>query len=267
MLKEKKYFLFDIDGTLAVDATLYVGSKALIDYIESIGGKAFYITNNSFKSRKDYIEKFKKWGIQTEESQFMTASYATCEYLKQYYRDKKLFVLGTPSFVEEVRECGLTVTEQVEEDVACVVVGFDRTLTYEKIEAVCELLLHPEIDYIGTNPDYRCPTAFGFVPDCGGICEMLKVTVDREPYYVGKPNKDIVSMCMEQVGAKKEEVLVVGDRLYTDIACGRNAGVETALVYTGEAKEDDLQETPYMPDYTFENIRKLYDDFVESRQE
>lgn len=265
MLKEKKYFLFDIDGTLAVDDTLYDGSKELIDHIEAIGGRAFYITNNSVKSRKDYREKFRKWGIETEESQFMTASYATCEYLKRHYADKKLFVLGTPSFVEEVRECGLQVTEQAETDVDCVVVGFDRTLTYEKTEMACELLFHPEVDYVGTNPDYRCPTAFGFVPDCGGICEMLKVTVDREPYYVGKPNKDIVSMCMEQVDARKEEVLVVGDRLYTDIACGRNAGVETALVYTGEAKASDLLDTPHMPDYTFENIRELYNAFRQAR--
>ncbi len=265
MLKEKKYFLFDIDGTLAVDDTLYDGSKELIDHIEAIGGRAFYITNNSVKSRKDYREKFRKWGIETEESQFMTASYATCEYLKRHYADKKLFVLGTPSFVEEVRECGLQVTEQAETDVSCVVVGFDRTLTYEKTEMACELLFRPEVDYVGTNPDYRCPTAFGFVPDCGGICEMLKVTVDREPYYVGKPNKDIVSMCMEQVDARKEEVLVVGDRLYTDIACGRNAGVETALVYTGEAKASDLLDTPHMPDYTFENIRELYNAFRQAR--
>lgn len=265
MLKEKKYFLFDIDGTLAVDDTLYDGSKELIDHIEAIGGRAFYITNNSVKSRKDYREKFRKWGIETEESQFMTASYATCEYLKRHYADKKLFVLGTPSFVEEVRECGLQVTEQAETDVSCVVVGFDRTLTYEKTEMACELLFRPEVDYVGTNPDYRCPTAFGFVPDCGGFCEMLKVTVDREPYYVGKPNKDIVSMCMEQVDARKEEVLVVGDRLYTDIACGRNAGVETALVYTGEAKASDLLDTLHMPDYTFENIRELYNAFRQAR--
>ncbi len=265
MLKGKKYFLFDIDGTLAVDDTLYDGSKELIEYITAIGGRAFYITNNSVKSRKDYIEKFKKWGIETGEDQFMTASYAACKYLKQHYSGKKLFVMGTPSFAKEVRECGLTVTEQAEKDVDCVVVGFDRTLTYEKIENACELLLRPDVDYIGTNPDYRCPTAFGFVPDCGGICEMLKVTVDREPYYVGKPNKEIVSMCMEQVHAEKEEVLVVGDRLYTDIACGINAGVETALVYTGEAKESDLQNTMYMPDYTFENIRKLYDSFRKGR--
>lgn len=261
MLKDKKYFLFDIDGTLAVDDTLFDGSRELIEYIEAIGGRAFYITNNSMKSRKDYIEKFRRWDIATEESQFVTASYATCCYLKEHYAGKKLYVMGTPSFEEEVRSFGFEITDKPQKDVACVVIGFDRTLSYEKVEAACELLFSPEIDYVGTNPDYRCPTSYGFMPDCGGICNMLNVTVDREPYYVGKPNKDIVTMCMEQVQAKKEEVLVVGDRLYTDIACGINAGVETALVYTGEAQKEDLKDTPYKPDYTFSDVRELYEAF------
>ena len=137
MLKEKKYFLFDIDGTIAIDDILYEGSRELLAYIDSIGGRSFYITNNSTKSRKDYVYKFKKWGIDTVEAQFMTASYAACRYLKKYYSGRKLFVLGTPSFEEELRDYGLIVTKKAEKDVSCVVAGFDRTLSYEKIEAAC----------------------------------------------------------------------------------------------------------------------------------
>lgn len=96
---------------------------------------------------------------------------------------------------------------------------------------------------------------------------MLKVTTGRTPVYVGKPNERIVAICMEQAGASPEEVLVIGDRLYTDIACGIRAGVETALVYTGEAGPDDLKDTEFMPDYTFENIRELYEAFRAGRQE
>ena len=106
-LESKKYFLFDIDGTLAIDDTIYDGSRELLDYIESIGGRAFYITNNSVKSRKDYIEKFKKWNISAVENQFVTASYATCKYLKEHYEDKKLLVVGTPSFEDELKSFGL----------------------------------------------------------------------------------------------------------------------------------------------------------------
>ena len=259
MLKNKKYFLFDIDGTLAVDETLYEGSYELIQYIETIGGRAFYITNNSVKSRKDYMEKFARWGISTDEDQFMTASYATACYLKDYYSDKKLFVVGTPSFVEELKTFGLHVTEDEMNNIDCVVIGFDRTLDYQKVEKACELLTNPKIDYIGTNPDLRCPTAFGFIPDCGAICNLISAAVDRTPYYVGKPNKEIVKMCMRQVDASDEEVIVVGDRFYTDIACGINAGFETAVVFSGEAKEADLLTTQYRPDYSFQDILAFYE--------
>lgn len=268
MLQLKTIFLFDIDGTIAVDTTLYKGAKEFIDYIEMTGGQAFYITNNSTKSRKDYVEKFKKWGIHTRVEQFITASYATCLYLKKYYATKKIFVLGTPSFVEELKECGLCVTEEVEESVACVVIGYDATLTYEKVQNACELLFENDIDYIGTNPDYRCPTSFGFVPDCGGICEMLNVTVGRRPYYVGKPNSEIVDLCLQEAHGKKEETLVVGDRLYTDIACGINAGVDTAVVLTGEATRESVEEEQqYVPTYCYENILELYESILTSRAE
>ncbi len=259
MLQDKRYFLFDIDGTLSVDDTLYEGSYDLIKYIKKINGRAFYITNNSVKSRKDYVEKFARWGIETDEDQFMTASYATCCYLKEYYNDKKLFVVATPSFIEELQSFGLHVTEEDTKDIDGVLVGFDRTLNYQKIEKACKLLADTSVEYIATNPDLRCPTAFGFVPDCGAICNMISSAVDREPYYVGKPNREIVDMCMKQVDAKKEEVIVVGDRLYTDIACGINAGVDTAVVFTGEAQEKDICDTIYPPTYHFQTILEFFE--------
>lgn len=267
MLAEKKYFLFDIDGTLAVDDTLYDGSRELIDYIGAIGGQAFYITNNSTKSRKSYVEKFARWEIKTSESQFMTASYATCLYLKEHYSKSKIFVLGTPSFLEEIKSFGLEATERADPDVNCVVAGFDSTLKYEKVEAACELLFRQDVDFIGTNPDLRCPTAFGFVPDCGGICAMLNAATGRTPRYIGKPDARIVTLCTRQVQADPKEVLVVGDRFYTDIACGINAGVETALVYTGEARPEDLPDAKFKPDYTFENIKKLYEELKKYKGE
>lgn len=258
MLTEKRIFLFDIDGTLAVDKTLYRGTKDMLHYIDSIGGHAFYITNNSTKSRTDYCLKFKEWGIAAAAEQFVTASYATALYLKEQYGRQKLFALGTRSFIEELRGQGLRITEEAEADVACVVVGFDLELNYSKAAKACELLFRPEVEYVATNPDYRCPAEFGFIPDCGAICEMLRVTTDRLPHYVGKPNAQIAAMCLAAADGGKEESLVVGDRLYTDIACGINSGIETALVLTGEAKRADLEQTAYPPDYVFETIYDLY---------
>lgn len=262
MLKDKKLFLLDIDGTIALDTTLIDGTLDFMNHVLSIGGKYIFITNNSTKSIDDYVIKFEKLGIKVDETSFVTSSYATALYLKETYKDDKIFVLGTKSFVHELKKFGVNVTEKQDEDIVCVVVGFDNELEYKKIENICELLLTRDIDYIATNPDLVCPTTFGFVPDCGAICEMIGHAVKREPLYIGKPNKKIVEMCLKQTGFTKEQTLVIGDRLYTDIACGINGGVDTCVVFTGEAKQEDLENTEFKPTYSFDTIKELYEEIA-----
>ncbi|OOM79866.1 HAD-IIA family hydrolase [Clostridium sp. BL-8] len=258
MLKDKKLFLLDIDGTIALDTTLIDGTLDFMNHVLSIGGKYIFITNNSTTSIQDYITKFKKFEIKVDKTSFVTSSYATALYLRETYRDKKIFVLGTASFIQELRSFDINVTEEQEEDIVCAVVGFDNELNYRKIENICELLLTRDIDYVATNPDFVCPTRFGFVPDCGSICQMIGNAVKREPLYIGKPNKAIVEMCLKQTGFTKDETLVIGDRLYTDIACGINGGVDTAVLFTGEATKEDLVDTEFKPTYSFETIKDLY---------
>lgn len=258
MLKDKKLFLLDIDGTIALDTTLIDGTLDFMNHVLKMGGKYIFITNNSTKSIQDYIAKFKKFEIEVDETSFVTSSYATALYLRETYKDKKIFVLGTASFIQELRSFEINVTEEQEDGIVCAVVGFDNELNYRKIENICELLLTRNIDYIATNPDLVCPTSFGFVPDCGSICQMIGNAIKREPLYIGKPNKAIVEMCLEQTGFTKEETLVIGDRLYTDIACGINGGVDTAVLFTGEATKEDLIDTEFKPTYSFETIKDLY---------
>ncbi|MDR1630505.1 MAG: HAD-IIA family hydrolase [Oscillospiraceae bacterium] len=257
MLQEKRLFLFDIDGTVALGDTLFDGSAELFAHIRAIGGRSVFITNNSTKSRRAYVEKFAKWNIETDESDFITASYATCLHLKNAYAGKKVFVLGTRSFVRELREFGIDATTRPEPDVACVVAGFDDELTYQKVMDACEVLQTHSVDFLATNPDLRCPYSFGFIPDCGAICRMISATVDREPMFIGKPDRRIVDLCLAETGFSRAETLVVGDRLYTDILCGVNAGAETCLLLTGEATREDADAEDYHPDYIFENVKKL----------
>ncbi len=257
-LKKKKLFLFDIDGTLAVGDTLYQGSAELLSYIDRIGGRACYITNNSTKSGSDYVEKFRTaFGLETTEDQFITSGYMTLRFLRQHYGDKKIFVLGTASFVAELVKNGLQVTETAREDIDCVVVAYDSELNYDKLIQASKALLTTDVPFYATNPDLRCPIDFGFIPDCGAICSMLTQTTGREPVYLGKPSREVVEFCLSQSGFSLAETLVVGDRLYTDIACGINGGVDTCVVFTGEARPEDLQHTPYPADYAFDNIQKL----------
>lgn len=262
MIKDKKLFLLDIDGTIALGDTLIDGTLEFMNYVLSIGGKYIFITNNSTTSIDDYVKKFDKFKIKVDETNFVTSSYATALYLRETYKNKKIFVVGTESFVEELRRFDVNVTEQQEDDIVCAVVGFDNELNYKKIEDICELLITRDIDYVATNPDIVCPTSFGFIPDCGSICQMIGNAVKREPLYIGKPNKTIVEMCLKQTGYEKEETLVIGDRLYTDIACGINGGVETAVLFTGEATKEDLIDTEFKPTYRFETIKELYEELA-----
>lgn len=257
-LKKKKLFLFDIDGTLAVGDTLYEGSAELLNYIENIGGKAYYITNNSTRSGQDYVEKFRRaFRLETTEDQFITSGYMTVRFLKEHYLDKKIFVLGTGSFVSELRKNGLHITEEAEEDIDCVVAAYDSELNYEKLTNICKVLFTTDVPFYATNPDLRCPIDFGFIPDCGAICNMITESTGKTPVYLGKPSRQVVDLCLEQSGFTREETLVVGDRLYTDIACGINGEVDTCVVFTGEARPEDMADTQYPADYAFENIKEL----------
>nr|WP_271716055.1 HAD-IIA family hydrolase [Anaeromicropila herbilytica] len=259
MPNNKKLYLLDIDGTIAFDNDLFDGTKEFMEEVKHQGGKYVFITNNSTKSIKDYMIKFTNLGIDVDETNFITSSYATALYLKENYKEELIFVLGTKSFIQELRDYGLTITEEIKPNIKVAVVGFDNELTYSKIQTICELLITRKIDYIATNPDYACPTSFGYVPDCGAICEFIEKAVKRMPIYVGKPNRLIVDMAMKATGYSREETLVIGDRLYTDIACGRNANVDTLVVFTGEAKLEDLEETEFKPSYYCDTIRDAYE--------
>lgn len=257
-LKKKKLFLFDIDGTLSIGDTLYDGSRELLEEINARGGKSYFITNNSTRSNLDYVQKFQSaFHLATVQEQFVTSGYMTLRFLKEQFPAQKIFVLGTSSYIQELRRNGLLITEEAESDIACVLVAYDSELNYRKLTKVCQVLLTQDVPFYATNPDLRCPIDFGFIPDCGAICNMITATTDKKPIYLGKPSRQVVDFCLAASGFAPDETLVVGDRLYTDIACGINANVDTCVVYTGEATPEEVASSPYQPSYAFSNIKEL----------
>ena len=118
-------------------------------------------------------------------------------------------------------------------------------------------MLQKDIPFIATNPDMRCPVSFGFIPDCGAICNMLGAATDKKPIYIGKPEPTMVNIVMDKYGFSAEETVVIGDRLYTDIATGLNAGVTTVCVLTGEATKEDIQKGKIKPTLTFESVKDI----------
>ena len=170
---------------------------------------------------------------------------------------QKIFVLGTSSFVTELKKNGLTVTESPDSDIVCVVVAYDSELNYQKLINVCQVLSTMDVPYYATNPDLCCPIDFGFIPDCGAICNMIESSTGKKPIYLGKPAREVVDLCVVASGFAPEETIVVGDRMYTDILCGVNAGVDTCVLYTGEATKEEVAECSYKPSYEFETVAEL----------
>ena len=256
-IEKMKLYLFDMDGTLYLGSQLYDFTIELLQEIRRTGGKYLFITNNSSKSVADYVKKLETFGIGATRDDFMTSSQATAYYLHKYHEGRRLYVCGTESLKEELCSEGFTVTTNIDE-VDCIVMGFDTELTFQKLHDVSYLLLtRPELPYIATNPDLVCPTEFGSVPDCGSVCGMIYNATGRKPIVIGKPSSLMPELAMDKLGVSKEETCVVGDRIYTDVKSGLNAGCVGILVMSGETTHEILEQSPDKPHLVLESAREI----------
>ena len=256
IIKNIQLFLFDMDGTLYLGDRLFDFTKELLDKIRKSGADYLFMTNNSSKSVSAYIEKLERLGIKSVKEDFITSSQATVYFLKKHHPNARLYVCGTQSLKDELKENGFTVTENLDE-VDAVIMGFDTELTFKKLEDVCKLLLSRDLPYIATNPDYVCPTEYGSVPDCGSVCDMIYNATKKRPTVIGKPQPLMPKLAMEMKGVSKERTAVVGDRIYTDIKSGISAGCVSILVMSGETTEEILEASHDKPDLVIESGKDI----------
>lgn len=259
-LKKIKLFLLDMDGTFYLGDKLLDGSAHFVQKINVVDGKDFvFLTNNSSKSRADYVKKLDAMGFDFSADKVMTSGEATTIYLNQTKPNARVYLVGTPTLCEEFSGAGITLTE---ENPDFAVLGFDTTLTYEKLWKLCDFL-RAGVPFIATHPDFNCPIEGGFMPDIGGMLAFVKACTGKDPdVTIGKPNKYIVNSAAEKFGVPLHEIAMVGDRLYTDIAVGANAGITSILVLSGETKLSDLEQSDVKPDYIFENLGELADECI-----
>lgn len=255
-LNAMKLFLFDMDGTLYLGNRLFDFTKELLQTIRQQGGRYIFVTNNSSKSVCDYVRKLEQFGIAADETDFLTSSQATAWYLQKHHPGKTLYVCGTASLKQELSQQGFAVTDDISAT-ECIVMGFDTELTFRKLEDVSKMLCTRDLPYIATNPDYVCPTEFGSVPDCGSVCDMLYRVSGKRPTVIGKPQPYMAQLAMEKWGATPDQTVVIGDRIYTDIKSGLNAGCQTILVLSGETTLEILEQSPDQPHLVLENAGQI----------
>ena len=262
-LSEKRLFLLDMDGTLYLDDRLFDRVPDFLSHIRRIGGRYLFLTNNSSRGVEGYMEKLARMGIPSGPEDYLTSVDAAIDHLRRFCPGKKCYVFGTRSFLGQLRDAGIPVTHRLEDDVDILLCGFDRELTFRKLEDAC-ILLNRGVTWLATNPDWVCPTWYGSVPDCGSVCRMLTTATGREPVVIGKPQPEMALLAMERTGFSPEQTVLLGDRLYTDIACGVNAGIDTVFVLSGEGTQADIAAYQIHPTWVYPDIGTLYRELEET---
>ncbi len=254
ILKNITCFALDMDGTVYLGEQWIEGAGDFLEALERVGKQYVFLTNNSSKNPRAYIEKLGRMGLEIDQRRIVTSGQAAIDYLKRNYPGKRVYLLGNELLREEFLEEGIVLDELHPE---VVVVGFDTTLTYQKMCRVCDLV-REGLPYISTHPDLNCPTETGFIPDAGAIHAFIHASASRWPdRIIGKPGGDIMDYLVQRAGVEKEHTAVVGDRLYTDVAAGVNNGYTGILVLSGEAGMRDVEASKVVPHLIFSSVKEM----------
>lgn len=261
VLNNKKLFLLDMDGTIYLGERLFDGVKEFLSTIEENGGRYVFITNNASKSVKDYVAKMHRLGLTNiNDDNFYTSAQACFSIVKEKHGTDLIYIQATSSLINEYRNKGLNVTTEYTDDAKAIVVGYDPEITGEKMYVTCKMLKLHDLPYYATNPDWVCPVDFGHVPDCGSMCQGYERATGKKPIFIGKPEPTMIYTVMHKYGYSKEETVVIGDRLYTDIASGNNAGVDTICVLSGDVCLQEVLDAKNneIPTFVYNSVSDIF---------
>ena len=250
LLQKIRLFVLDLDGTVSLGDRLLPGAAEMITRARALGRRILFFTNNTSRSPLEYVERLNRMGLAVTRADILTAGDVTVHYLRQHHPDARVFLLGVPALRESFAAGGIRL---VEEDPDLVVAGFDKTLTYERLEKAC-VFLRRGAGFLATHPDINCPTEAEPIPDCGAICAAITASTGRAPRCLGKPAAETVELVEAVSGLRRQSIAFVGDRLYTDVACGTQNGACGILVMTGETTPEMLAESSFSPDAVFPSL-------------
>ena len=256
---KKKLIIFDMDGTIYLGKDLIPGALSTFDYLNKNDIEYVFFTNNSSHDLDFYYQKMTNFGIKCDlKHNFYSSTEVTIDYLNDKQLNK-IFVIGNQSLKSKFAKYFTLITKYDQNiKLDAVVVGFSTELVYQELKDACLYLQTQDIPFIATNGDYRCPIEDGlYIPDCGGMSEWMRLCTGKKATIMGKPNPDIIDYLAKKFRVSKDEVLVVGDRLYTDILVGINAKVDTLCVLSGESSLLDVKNYKHQPTYILDSIKQL----------
>lgn len=248
-----KNYLIDLDGTVYIGSTLIDGAIDKINKLIMENKNIFFITNNSSINKKSYEEKLRKLGLITNKTKIITSTDILVNFLNEN-EISSAYIIGTESFINELKENGI---KNNFIDPKYVIIAYDTELNYKKLKTACELI-NKGTPILATHADIFCPTENGPIPDAGAIIELIRLTTGKNPSKIfGKPNSEISKLIDKDKKFNKENTLVIGDRLYTDIKMAINCGYSSALVLSGDTNRSEIDSSHILPDYIFNSLSEI----------
>jgi HAD superfamily hydrolase (TIGR01450 family) len=249
-------WLFDLDGTVYLGEALIPGAADTIAALRAAGRRVAFLSNKPLYTREDYAEKLTRLGVPTRPDEVVSSSIVLARHLQRLDAGAPVFVIGEPPLIGELRAHGFEV--RADADVRWVVIAFDRTFDYAKLNTALQAVRRHDARLIATNPDRTCPTAEGEIPDCAGMMAAVEaVTGKTVEVVVGKPSPIILEVALQTLGVEARDCVMVGDRLETDIVMGKRLGLATVLVLSGITRADDPRIAELRPDLVVDSIRAL----------
>ncbi len=249
----KKLYVLDMDGTIYLGSRLFPETIPFLKRVKEHGKRYIFFTNNSSRSPETYVKRLNGMGIQASREDIVTSGDVMIHFLKTHRPGKKVYLLGTPDLRRSFQEARIPLTEEMPD---IVLLGFDTTLTYEKLERACHYI-RSGAEFLCTHEDINCPTEYGFMPDAGAMCALITASTGVAPRFTGKPHAEVLEILEAKTGISRQDMVAVGDRLYTDIALGAQNGVSSVLVLSGETTMEDLARSKIQPTVVLPNIGSL----------
>jgi HAD superfamily hydrolase (TIGR01450 family) len=253
LFENKKIVFLDLDGTIYMGNALIPGAKEFLKFLKERGIFIYFLSNNSSRSKADYVRKLSKLGIDTDTERIILSTDGVIAYLL-HKKTKNILVLGTKSMREEFRQAGFHTTSR---SPRYIVLGFDTELTYEKLKKAA-LFMQDGVKLLATHPDLVCPTPEGLIPDTGSMLALLEKATGKKPFKIfGKPNREMIIHILKKHRTSPAKVVMIGDRLYTDMELARRIPCDSILVLSGETRKKDLEQIADQPNLVVESIASL----------
>lgn len=253
IIKGKSGFIIDMDGVIYHGNKLLPGVIEFVKWLEDSGKKYLFLTNSSERTPKELHEKLKRLGIKVDEEHFYTSALATASFLASQKPNGSAYVIGDAGLIHALYSVGYTINN-VNPDY--VVVGDTRSYNFSMIELALNLVLKGA-KLIGTNPDVSGPAEHGITPSTRALTAPIEIASGRKAYYVGKPNPLMMRIALKRIGIKREDAIVIGDRMDTDVRCGMESEIDTLLVLSGITQRNDVDNYPYRPTYILDGVENL----------